>query len=395
MTILIHDYGGYPFIYDLSKGLSLLGHRVIHIFSSASGSPSRQFAETDLLRVIDLGKDLEKVNKSSFVERYRQESHYGKLIAEKILEVMPDVVISANTPLEAQKKIAETCFKRRIYLIHWLQDILSVAAEDVLRKRSQLLGWVVGRYFRRIEKRCLSLADRVVVISEDFSRVLREWGVPENKLSVIENWSNVDDIPLLPKVNPFSKEHSITDTFNIVYSGTLGMKQNPDMLIRLAEAFREDAGVKFVLVANGSGVGYVVDKIRSSGLENFLVLPLQPFHLVPQVLASGDLLLAMLDSSFSDYCVPSKILTYYCAGRATLLVLNKSNLGAKKTLEHGLGYVVAPGEVESLKSIIQACMADRNELIASGQRARQYAEAHFSTESIVGQFLPLITKASL
>lgn len=394
MTILIHDYGGYPFIYDLSSGLSCLGYNVIHVFSSASGSPSRQFKETKSLSVIDLGKGLQKVNKSSFWERYRQENHYGTLIARKIAETRPDIVISANTPLEAQKQVVKACSVLHIYLIHWLQDILSIAAEDVLKKRNRLLGWAVGSYFKRIEKKCLDLADHVVVISDDFSRFLKQWGIPEKKISVIENWSNIADIPLYPKVNSFSKQHKITDTFNIVYSGTLGMKQDPDTLIGLAEAYRDNPRVKFVLVANGSGVGYIVDKIKSSGFDNFLVLPLQPFHLVPQVLASGDLLLAMLDSSSSDYCVPSKILTYYCAGRASLLVLNKNNLGARKTLEHRLGYVAVPGDIQELKSIVDACMSDYKELAAGGQRARQYAEQHFSTDSIVGQFLPLITKVN-
>lgn len=395
MHILLHDYGGYPFIYDLSKALSERGYSITHIYSSASGSPQGVFSQSERLRVIDLGENLEKVNKNSFLSRFRQENSYGTLIAHKIKELQPDIVISGNTPLEAQKKIASVCRMQDIYFIHWLQDVLSIAAENVLKKKSRLLGRLVGSYFRYIEKKCLEAADHIIVISDDFYELLLKWRIDGNKMSVIENWSNVDAIPIVAKENEFSRKYGITDTFNLVYSGTLGMKQNPDALIGLARSLRAEKDVRVVVVAAGSGVAYVKEEAGRLDLKNMLILPLQPFEELPNVLGSGDLLIAMLEPDASVYCVPSKILTYYCAGKPSLLILTKSNLAARKTIEHQLGFVIEPGQPDALKSLVDYTLNNRVELRQFGKRAREYSEKHFNIEHIINRFIPLFKGANL
>jgi colanic acid biosynthesis glycosyl transferase WcaI len=182
MRIILHDYGGYPFIFQLSRALSEVGHNVIHIYSSASGSPNGVFIETKNLKVIDLGLDQKKVDKASFFRRFQQERHYGRLIEKKIAELKPEIVISANTPLEAQKRIAIICKREGIPFVHWLQDILSIAAKNVISKRSSLIGQAVGLYFKYIEKGCLNQADHVIAISRDFMEVIRGWGIPASKI---------------------------------------------------------------------------------------------------------------------------------------------------------------------------------------------------------------------
>lgn len=388
----MHDYGGYPFIYDLSRALSEAGNSVIHIYSSASGSPSGNFTETSTLKVIDLGANLPKVNKNSFFQRYKQENFYGSLIAGKIIELKPDLVISSNTPLEAQKKIASICTRNSIPFIHWLQDILSIAAKNVITKKNRFLGLTVGMYFRNIEKKCLEAADHVVVISLDFLEIIKEWGVSSHKISVIENWSNVTEISAIDKKNTFSEKFGIVNTFNIIYSGTLGMKQNPELLIEMAEIYKSSRDVRIVVIATGSGVPYLRSRAETLGLKNILILPLQPFELLPEVLGSGDLLVAMLESDASVYCVPSKILTYYCAGRPSLLIMSKKNLAARTTIENELGFVVEPGDTEELRSVTNRAMKDPEKLKLLGMKARQYAEEHFPIERIAGQFLPVIKK---
>ncbi len=390
MKILVHDYGGYPFIYELSRALAVKGFQVTHIYSSASGSPSTDFYESESLTVIDLGKNLEKVNKNSLVARFRQERAYGRLIEGAILEAKPGLVISGNTPLEAQRKIAAVCTREGIFFIHWLQDILSIAAENVIRRKNRLAGVAIGKYFRRIEKKCLLAADHVISISSDFSSIIEEWGIPSDKITLIENWANIGEISLSDKSNVFSRKLDIETTFNIVYSGTLGMKQDPDLLLNIALAYRVNPKLKIVVVATGSGVSYLEKRVGTEGLTNILILPLQPFKMISNVLGSADLLLAMLESDASVYCVPSKILTYYCSGRPSLLVLPKKNLAARITEEHGLGFVVEPGQFSELQTIIDHAMANSEEMETWGKRAREYAETHFGIEVITTKFLRVI-----
>lgn len=390
MVIVMHDYGGYPFIYDLSYELSERGFQVTHIFSSASGSPSGIFRENKNLKVIDLGADLPKVKKGSFVSRFFSERHYGSLIASVIKEINPAMVISGNTPLEAQKRIAAVCNEKEIRFVYWLQDLLSIAAENVLNKKNKLLGALVGGYFKAIEKSLLKGADRVIAISEDFSDLIKKWGVDQQKISVLENWSGLATIPVVSKDNPFSRQHGLDQSFNFVYSGTLGMKQNPEVLIEIAEQIQGRENVRLVVVAAGTGVEFVQKRTQELGLKNVLILPLQPFDTLPNVLGSGDVLLAMLESDAAAYCVPSKILTYYCAGKASLLILSKENLAARQTLAHGLGFVIEPGDSGGLKSLIDQMVGAPDQLDEVGKRARAYAERQFPIGKIADKFLKIL-----
>jgi len=393
MKVVVHDYGGYPFIFDFSKELARRGYEVYHIFSSSSGSPSTTFKNTSTLTILDLGKDLKQIDKNSFIKRYQYERAYGVLISKKIKELHPDIVFSSNTPLLAQKRIADVCSKNNIFFVHWLQDILSIAAKNVIKKKNYILGLATGYYFGRIEKYCFKKADHIISISEDFTKILLDWDIPKNKITKIENWSNLDDLPLRPKINEFSLRYELTETFNIVYSGTLGMKQNPSVIISIAESLKENSNVKFVVVAIGAGVEYIKEELQKRKLTNVLLLPLQPFSELPNVLATGDILIGMLDHDASVYCVPSKVLTYYCSGRPSLLVMSKDNLAAHTTINNKLGFVVEPNDVKGLHDVIRKYLNnDSSELKEYGDRARKYAEDNFSIDNIIENFLPIINK---
>jgi len=395
MKVVVHDYGGYPFIFDISKELARKGCNVYHIFSSSSGSPSANFKNVTNLTVLDLGKDLEQIDKNSFVKRFKYENSYGELISRKIDELKPDIVFSSNTPLLAQKKIADICSQNGVFFVHWLQDLLSIAAKNVIKKKNHFLGLAIGYYFEKIEKYCFEKANHIISISDDFTKILLDWGVSKNKITKIENWSNLEDLPLRPKINDFSLKHNLTDTFNIVYSGTLGMKQNPSVIINTANKLRGNAKVKFVIVAIGAGVEYIKEEIQKQQLDNILLLPLQPFSELPNVLASGDLLIGMLDYDASVYCVPSKVLTYYCSGRPSLLVLSKENLAARTTLENGLGFVIEPNNIDELYTLINKLVESPLQLEEYGKKARDYAELNFSSEKIIDHFIKIIDRVKI
>ncbi len=68
--------------------------------------------------------------------------------------------------------------------------------------------------------------------------------------------------------------------------------------------------------------GVSVDKLRAeserSPRHNLTVLPLQPAVDLPLVLGSADVLVALLESDAAEFSVPSKLLSYLCAGRPVL-----------------------------------------------------------------------------
>lgn len=393
MKVVLHDYGGYPFIFDISSQMSQKGIKVYHIYSSSSGSPNGSFPQNKNLEVIDLSLNLPKVKKNSFIKRFIQEYQYGKIASKKIIEINPDIVLSSNTPLLAQIQLIKSCKKNNIYVIHWLQDLLSLAAKNVIKKKNKYLGELIGYFFFKIEKKCLMLSDEVISISKSFNSIIEGWGIESKKIVLFENWAQINEIPLVSKDNVFSEKYSLKNSFNIIYTGTLGMKQNPEVLLDMAKYYHiSNAIVKIIVVASGEGLNYLEKQVKQLNLNNLICLPLQPYKDLPTVLGSSDLLIATLNEDAGDYCVPSKVLTYYCAGKASLLIMPTDNQAAKFTLENNFGLVFPPNNLKVMFKELDFYINNPESLNKKGVKARMFAIQNFLPEILFNKLVHLVPK---
>jgi len=193
------------------------------------------------------------LQKYSFIKRWFQEREYGNLLVNEIEKFLPDIVISANTPLDAQSILIKACKKNNVLFINWLQDIISIAMKSLLRKKIPIFGNMIGDYYVFVEKKLLRKSDHVVVIADDFEPFLLGWDISKRKISVIHNWAPLDELPVLPKENSWSYERELDDKFCFLYSGTLGMKHNPELILKIAFQFKENNNVKIVVVSEGLG----------------------------------------------------------------------------------------------------------------------------------------------
>ena len=100
-----------------------------------------------------------------------------------------------------------------------------------------------------LEKAQMRSADAIVTITKDFEDLSMRWGGRNDKVTTIENWGLVKDISPVSKDNAWSSQLGLATTFNYVYSGTLGLKHNPMLLVELARAMRAKAQV--VAVSEG------------------------------------------------------------------------------------------------------------------------------------------------
>lgn len=391
--VLIHDYPGHAFPAQLARKLARRNYEVLHLSSRSvltprgaisnpdSDPPSLRFFEIDLGQVI---------KKQAFVQRYFKEKLYGRLLAERILEFRPELVISATTPLDAQAAALAAARKVGAGFIFWLQDIQGIAIERLLGTRLGILGRLVGKHYTAMEKRLLRSSDAVVAISEDFRSVLREWNVEDRAIRTIPNWASPDEVPQQPKSNPWSLAHGIASTFCFVCSGTLGMKHDPGLLLQLARHYRDDKQACVVVISEGAAAEWLASRARELDLDNLLVLPFEPYDRLPDVLASADVLVAILEQEAGVYSVPSKVLSYLCAGRPILLAVPEENLAARTVIEAGAGVVVRPGDTQALLREAEALRRDPERRSRMGRAARDYAERNFDLDRIADKFEEVI-----
>ena len=294
-------------------------------------------------------------------------------------------MISGNTPLLTQRAILKWANDHRVPSVHWLQDVISRAMRRAARGRLPVLGDYLGRSFTWLERSIVRRADAVVAISEDFRGTLNAWGIPDDAIEVIPNWAPLDELPPRPRQNPWSAKNDLDDKTVLLYSGTLGIKHNPDLLLQLALRHRDS---DTVLVVNSEGIGadWLREKATEHGLSNLRVLGYQAWEDMPDVLATGDVLIAILEPEAGAFSVPSKVLSYHCAGRALLAAIPGANLAARIITDSRSGLVVDPGDTAGFVAAGTRLVEDEALRRDAGQKARNYAEETFDVARIGERF---------
>ena len=318
--------------------------------------------------------------------RFRQEREYGAKASARIREFRPDVVLSANTPLFAQKRLLSETKRLGSRFVFWQQDILGIGIRRVLELRFGRLGATAGGRFVALERSLLLASDAVVVISDGFLPVLEQLGVPTDTVYVIENWAPLDELPLRPRENGWARENGLVGKRVVLYSGTLGLKHDPESIVQLARHFSREGDVEVVVVSEGRGADWLHRRRQEERLQNLRLLPFQPYDALPDVLASGDVLLTLLEADAGAFSVPSKVLSYLCAGRALLAAVPSENLAAEVVRRSGGGVLVAPGDETDLVANASRLLEHAGLRDQLGRRARRYAEETFDVGSIGDKF---------
>ena len=135
-------------------------------------------------------------DKYSFVKRFKREGQYGNTVARLIRDEKPDIVINANTPIAAYSKIYKAIAKVKESAYFLDAGFYSIAASKIFKeKKIGLAGSIVGSYFTFLERKIAASADAMVLITEEFKAVLDDWKIDSNKISVIPNWSPIEELP--------------------------------------------------------------------------------------------------------------------------------------------------------------------------------------------------------
>jgi glycosyltransferase involved in cell wall biosynthesis len=393
MKILVHDYSGHPFQAQLSRELARRGHDVVHSTCVAyvSGKGNLTADASRGLRCVTIG-DGTALKKDAYVRRLFQETRLGVELARQVRRERPDVAMLANMPIPTLVVTALALKVLRIPWVLWHQDVTAVALRSFAAAGvSRLMGAAAG-VFGLGERWAARRASAIVVIADSFVPVHREWGTAE-KVTVIPNWAPLDEIRPVARANAWSAEHGLTGVRTLLYSGTLGLKHNPVLLVRMAERLREQGvQVRLVVVNDGPAVPVLREAAAAHGVD-LTLLPFQPYERLPEVLGTGDVLVVLLASDAGAFSVPSKTLSYLCAGRPVLGLMPADNLAAR--LLRQVGSAVFPPEESALDAAATwaaEVMADPVRAEQLGKESRALAEREFALEGCASKFEDILRR---
>jgi len=391
VRVLVHDFAGHPFQIDLSRSLAQRGLEVLHVHCDGYTSGKGKFdGDQANLSVVALSAG-RRFARYSPLRRFPQETAYARRFIDLAASFRPDVILACNVPLVAQTVVTNWCRRQGVPWVFWVQDLYSVALEQALVQRLGGLGQQVGRGFELMERSVARRATAVVPITSDFCPRLEQWGIPADRCTVIENWAPLADLPTRPRDNAWRQAQNLGDRFVFLYSGTLGLKHRPELLYELAARHIDDAEV--VVISEGLGQARLQEMSSEQPLPNLKLLPFQSFESYPDILGAADVLVALLEPGAGTFSVPSKVLSYLCAGRPVLGAIPLENLAARTIMRSSAGLVVQPTDREAFLLAAKRLRREPDLRSTAGQQARAYAEATFDTGRITDRFLEVIDQA--
>lgn len=379
MKIGLNDYAGHPFQAQLARALAERGHEVTFLYCSTNITPHGDLEATRPgLEVVGVSTG-ETFEKYVLRKRVMQEIRYGFSSAREQRARGCEVVLTSNVPVIALLVMRLLAPRTRHVL--WLQDIQAGLASLALTGSKKFLA----TFFGKLEALTIKLADAIVVIAPSMADYLADEGFDTSSAVVIENWAPIEEMPERPQDNAWARRHGLSDKFVFLYSGTMGLKHKPELLVELCNEFADDDDVVVVAVCQGTGADWLAEEKAAKGLPNLMLLPYQPFEDLPDVLGSSDVLIAVLEPEAGSFSIPSKVLSYLCSARAVLahlpaenssfdLIANRANSGLASSC--GDDFVAHARELRD-------CHRQRE---AFGRNGRQYAEKTFDIDAISQQF---------
>ena len=387
MRIAVHDYGGYRFAVELSRELAGRGHDVLHVYCSdvARGEGAVGSSADDppglTVQAATIGRTFQKYS----ARRLADERAYGRVAADHIRAFDPRVVLSANTPLISQAYLQAEARHGRRRFVYWWQDSYGVGARHVMRRRQPAIAPMIAAPFESLEKWMLRRSDHVVAISEGLRDHARRWGVDARRISVIGNWAPADDLPGRDVADAWRAANDLSDRPLVVYSGTLGLKHNPELLVALASKL-EGSDALVVVASQGPGRELLEGRRTELGLHNLRLLDYQPYDRFGAMLAAADVLVAIIEADAGQFSVPSKVFSYLRAGRPVVASIPPDNHAAEVLRSAEAGISVPPDDPDAFVSEVLRLLGDPGVRRSLGANGLRYATTAFDTRAIADRF---------
>lgn len=224
-----------------------------------------------------------------------------------------------------------------------------------------------------LERWATAKARTVAIASESFRPYLRQIGVEEERIVDLPNWSHLAP-PTTPRTDTRQKLGWPAECTIVLHAGNMGLKQGLDQVVEAARlADRREMPVMFVLMGEGSQRKAL--EAQGRGINRLQFLPFQPEDEVANVLEAADILLVSERSTVIDMSLPSKLTSYFAAGRPIVAAVPADGSTAREIVRSGAGVIVPIGDPTALNEAVAKLGEEGAAAAGLAAAGRAYAQS--------------------
>jgi len=178
----------------------------------------------------------------------------------------------------------------------------------------------------------------VAVISEGFRGYLERLGVNPDRIVHLPNWSHLRPVTE-SREQSRSRMGWLPGEQIVLHTGNMGLKQGLENLLEVARrAAIESPRSRFILLGDGNQRPTLENMARSIARVEFLDLVDDDVY--PNVLAAADVLVVNERAGVADMSLPSKLTSYFAAGRAVVVAVPSGSATALEAVRAKAALVV-------------------------------------------------------
>ena len=293
-----------------------------------------------------------------------------------------DVILSPSPPLTIGQMNLWLGRLKKSKVIYNVQEIYP----DILGMHDGIAFKMLGR----MEHRIYAKSDAVTTIDKVFYDTIAPRFKNQDKLHIIPNFVDPDlyrpgvghaDLPL----EGFPK----TDSIKVLYAGNIGLMQDWETLVLLAER-TADMPVEYFVIGEGAVKSWLEKERAEKGLNKLHILPYQRRDLMPQILDYSDIQFIFMKPGTDGQGFPSKVYTVMSCAKP-LMISSGDNTPIVNFLD-GIGYAklftTSEGRVDQMVEWISNISKD--ELLRMGDKGREVIMAKYTKEIVTGQYVELV-----
>lgn len=221
---------------------------------------------------------------------------------------------------------------------------------------------------RRLERWICSNATKTIAVSHVLKGMLRDIGIPADKMVVIPN--GIDPQEFHPGISgdPVRGKWGLSGKVVLGFSGWFRKWHGVGSIIDiLAEEFREDGRVHLLLVGDGPAMGELRSRVGKLGLESRVAFTGAVGRKeMPAHVAAFDV---ALQPDVTPYASPVKIFEYMGMGKC-IVAPGQPNI--REILADGeTGLLFTPGDRESMKAALRRAVVEESLRRTIGDAARR------------------------
>ena len=268
----------------------------------------------------------------------------------------------------------------------WVQDLYSLG---IVQAGEQSGGGLVARVIGSVESWVVRGASRVVVIHDRFVSKVEQLGAERSAIQVVRNWSHVD-IDVTGDVQQARDRLGWKPGETVVlHSGNMGVKQDLGNVVEAARLAHEQAApLRFVFTGGGSARSAL--EAQSAGLPNVQFLDPLADREYAAALTAADVLVVNEHPALRDMAVPSKLTSYFAAGRPVIAATDADSVTAAELRASGGGVQVDPAQPRLLLEAVLALRTDCDRAAELGRHGLRYRAAVLSEAGAIDWYAALL-----